>query len=107
MVDGTDPLQIVRKIPGRLKYENIVLKRGFVESDDLWLWRRSVEAGTLDRKDGVIIITNPIGIELGRICFFNAWPYFWNVRELPDGTPQVIEEIGLATEGASRGASCP
>ena len=33
--------EIVMKIPGRLKWENIVLKRGIMKNMDIWNWRKS------------------------------------------------------------------
>src|SRR5512133_3611304 len=52
--DGDD--LILRKRPGRTKYSNIVLKRGFVNTDELWQWRKKVIEGKIERKSGSIIL---------------------------------------------------
>jgi len=46
--------RVVRKKPGRTTYANIVLERGFTRSDDLWLWRKNIEDGLIDRRSGTI-----------------------------------------------------
>ena len=44
------------KVPGGLKWENIVLKRGITDSMDIWKWRKQVEQGNVKdaRKNGSI-----------------------------------------------------
>ena len=37
--------EVVMKIPGRLKWENIVLKRGITSNMDIWDWRKEIEDG--------------------------------------------------------------
>ena len=51
---------IVLKVPGRLKWENIVLKRGITSSMDIWTWRKKIEDGDVDsnRHDGSITMYN-------------------------------------------------
>jgi phage tail-like protein len=48
--------KVVRKKPGRTTYANIVLERGYTATDDLWLWRKNIEDGIIDRRSGSIII---------------------------------------------------
>src|SRR5512133_174206 len=50
--------EVVLKIPGRLKWENITLKRGITKNMDIWDWRKQVEDGDVDnaRRDGSIIM---------------------------------------------------
>jgi len=38
--------EVVIKVPGRLKWENIVLKRGITSNMDIWDWRKMVEDGS-------------------------------------------------------------
>ena len=45
-----------RKIPGKIRYQNIVLKRGWTGSGELWKWRKSVIDGKAERKSGSIIL---------------------------------------------------
>ena len=45
---GDKGKQVTKKIPGRLKWNNITLKRGMTDSMDMWKWRKMVEDGKID-----------------------------------------------------------
>ena len=49
-------VEVVMKIPGRLKWENIVLKRGITSDMQIWDWRKKVEDGDVAgaRADGSV-----------------------------------------------------
>lgn len=68
--------EVVVKIPGRLKWGDIVLKRGITTSMDMWEWRKKVESGKVDdaRVNGSVIMYNQEGVECARWDFFNGWP---------------------------------
>ncbi len=66
--------QIVRKRPGRHKYTDITLKRGWTDSNVLWDWRMAVCRGDVQRRTGSIIICGDDGTEICRFNFFGAWP---------------------------------
>jgi phage tail-like protein len=40
--NGDEKYGTVRKIPGHMKYNNIVLKRGWTKDKSLWDWRKQV-----------------------------------------------------------------
>ena len=46
--------EVVMKIPGRLKWSDITLKRGITSNMDMWNWRKMVEDGDVEgaRRDG-------------------------------------------------------
>src|SRR5437773_7074527 len=50
--------ELIQKIPGRMKWENINLKRGITDNMDIWKWRKQVEDGKVDsaRKNGSVIM---------------------------------------------------
>ncbi len=75
-VIGPNGLQIVKKVPGRLKWENITLKRGITSSLDIWMWRKEVEEGSFEtaRVNGSIVMYDQTGGEVARWNFENAWP---------------------------------
>ena len=99
--DGDD-IQL-RKRPGRTKYSNIVLKRGFIASEELWKWRETVIKGKVERKSGSIILCNDHGAEVMRYNFFEAWPAKWKGMQLDGkGTDVAVEEIELAVEKIER-----
>ena len=100
--DGDD--LILRKRPGQTRYSNIVLKRGFVNSDELWQWRKSVMEGRVERKSGSIIVCDDTGTEIMRYNFFEGWPAKWRGFDL-DGraSTTAVEEIELAVEKLEKG----
>ena len=53
--------EVVMKIPGRLKWENIVLKRGITSNMDIWAWRKLVEDGIGAHANSVIVYDLPKG----------------------------------------------
>lgn len=66
----------VHKLPGRMKWEDIVLKRGILPALDLWRWRGIVEGGDVDaaRRNGSIILYDQ-GLEpIARWHFERGWP---------------------------------
>ena len=36
---------VIKKVPGRMKWNNITLKRGITDAMDMWKWRKLVEDG--------------------------------------------------------------
>ena len=68
--------EIIMKIPGRLKWENITLKRGITDNMDIWDWRKQVEDGNVDsaRRNGSIVMYDQQGAEVSRWNFERGWP---------------------------------
>ena len=67
---------IIQKIPGRMKWQDITLKRGITENKDIWDWRKKVEDGDMDgaRKNGSIVMYDSAYQEVARWDFERAWP---------------------------------
>lgn len=100
--DGSD--LVVRKRPGRVHYGNIVLKRGFLETDELWQWFRQVTLGRVDRRAGSIILTADDGSEVLRYNFFEGWPCRWKTFALDAlASESMVEAIEIAVERIERG----
>ena len=68
--------EVILKVPGRLKWGDIVLKRGITSNLDLWNWRKEVEDGGVDkaRMNGSIIMYDQTGKEQARWNFLQGWP---------------------------------
>ena len=89
-----------RKIPGKIRYQNIMLKRGWTGSSELWKWRKSVIDGRAERKSGSVIFYNSEDKEILRYNFFEAWPCKWEGPSLAGGsTETMIETVELVHEG--------
>ena len=73
---GPDGKYIIKKIPGRMKWNNITLKRGITDAMDMWKWRKMVEEGDIQgaRRNGTITMFNTRGEPVARWKFVNAWP---------------------------------
>jgi phage tail-like protein len=100
--DGDDIT--LRKRPGRTKYSNIVLKRGYINTDELWVWRKKVIDGVVERKSGSVILCGDDGGEVMRYNFYEGWPCKWKGFSLDGkGTDVNIEELELAVEKIERG----
>ena len=100
--DGDD--LILRKRPGRTKYSNVTLKRGYINNTELWEWCKAVIEGKVTRKSGSIILCADDGTEIMRYNFFEAWPTKWKGFSLDGkGTDVNVEEMELAVEKLERG----
>ncbi len=100
--DGEDI--IVRKRPGKTWYSNIILRRGFTNSEELWKWRKAVIDGKVERRAGSIILSGDDGSEIMRYNFFEGWPCRWSwgpLDGIDNGT--AVEELEIAVEKIERG----
>ena len=99
--DGDDTT--LRKRPGRTRYSNVILRRGFVNSDEFWKWRKAVVDGKVERKSGSIILLDDSGGEVMRYNFYEGWPCVWKGFELDgQGTDATVEEVQIAVEKIER-----
>ncbi len=97
--------QIVRKIPGRLKWGDITLKRGITSSMDIWEWRKEVENGTVEgsRKNISIVMFDQAGDEVARWNASNAWPSKIDGPSLSaDSNDLVMEELTIVHDYIER-----
>lgn len=93
------------KIPGNLKYENIVLKRGVTDDMQVWDWRKKVEDGKVEeaRMTGTITMYDQANTPLAEWTFENAWPVKVSGPTLNAGGNDIaIEELQIAHEGMTR-----
>jgi len=98
-------IQVVLKVPGRLKWGDITLKRGLTSSMDLWEWRKMVEEGTVKgaRKNGSIIMFNQELQPVAKWDFKNAWPSkITGPAPKSDGNDLSLEEITIVHEYITR-----
>ncbi|MCB0015510.1 MAG: phage tail protein [Anaerolineales bacterium] len=105
LVMGANNQQIVKKVPGRLKWENIVLKRGITDQMDIWTWRKSVVDGGVDsnRHDGSVVMYNQNGTEVARWNFLKAWPAKVSGPQPKSDSNEIgIEEMTIVHEFIER-----
>jgi phage tail-like protein len=92
------------KRPGRPKVGNIVLEKGYINTDVLWRWCEEVMNGKVSRKSGSIVLMDDGAMgELTRYNFFNAWPTKWSGFKLEGkGNEAMVETLELAVERIQR-----
>jgi phage tail-like protein len=73
---GPDGKPILKKIPGRMKFNDVTLKRGITASMDFWDWRKEVEDGNITgaRVNATINMVLPNGTTVASWELINAWP---------------------------------
>ncbi len=94
-------VEVVMKVPGRLKWENIVLKRGITSDMEIWTWRKEVEEGNVSsaRTNGSITMLDQTLAEVARWNFENAWPVKVTGPSVKsDGNEIGVEELTIAHE---------
>lgn len=98
-------MEIVQKIPGRLKWEDVKLKRGITDNMQIWDWRALVEQGKMGeaRKSCSIIMYDRDYTEIARWNFENAWPSEVTGPSVKADSNEIgVEEITIVHEGMWR-----
>lgn len=96
---------IIQKIPGRLAWTDVTLRRGVTSNVDVWDWRQAVVQGKIEdaRTNCSIVAYNQANEEIGRWNFENAWPSRVTGPEMDSGSQAyMIEEITIVHEGMER-----
>ena len=96
---------VVQKVPGALKWSNIVLRRGLTDNMVLHDWRKKIEEGQIEanRKNGSIVLLGPDNNERVRYNFVRAWPCKFKGPALDASKNEIaIEEMEIAHEGLVR-----
>jgi phage tail-like protein len=94
------------KFPGRVKWSNLVLKRGVVaqrpvsDTSDFWTWLQSFLDGQGVRKDGVITLMDESGAPALAWSWRRGLPLKWTGATMNAQQSQVaIEQLEIAHEG--------
>jgi phage tail-like protein len=94
--------KLAMKRPGRAKYSEVVLKRGFSPNMDIYKWFDDlVKASKLpERKTGAVVVYDRTGkTEMARFNLTAAWPSKLNVSDLSAGGDDVmIEDLTIQHE---------
>jgi len=98
--EGNDKVSSSRKLPGRVSYPNVVLKRGLAGGLELFDWWKSVRDGPPDRRNVTITLLDEQQTPVQRWRLRNAWPAkLQSVSLNALGNDVVIETLELAHEG--------
>ena len=90
------------KLPGRITFSNVTLKRGMTESLELWKWFEDVINGKIERKNVGISLYDEAQSAQRRWTLQRAYPVKWvgPAFKASDNTI-AIETLELAHEGLS------
>jgi phage tail-like protein len=94
--------EFVHKLPGRMKFPNITLKRGFTDNAQFMNWRPKIEGGKIkvERKNLSIILFTHGGETVKRWEISDAYPVKWTGPDLKATSMEIlIESVELAHTG--------
>jgi phage tail-like protein len=93
----------VRKLPGKVSYPDITLKWGITDSRELYDWHLAAVNGTIQRKNGSIILLDDAAQEKVRWNFFGAWPSKWDGADFSaKGNDVAIDTLTVSCERVER-----
>jgi phage tail-like protein len=99
--DGDD-LKL-RKRPGRHKYGDITLKKGYIHNTQLEEWWTNTIQGKYDRRSISVVLFDNIGKEIVRWDCYECFPIEWKLSGLDGkGNDVLTEEIKFAVEDVKR-----
>jgi phage tail-like protein len=97
--EGADPTSATRKLPGRVRYGNVLLKRGITSDLSLYQWFRALVSGDFQARDAVILLLDAERQPVRRWIARDAWPTKYAGPALNAKNHEVaIEELELAVE---------
>ena len=97
--EGADRTNASRRLPGRVRYGNVVLRRGIAGDLALWEWFKAVRDGQLLRRDVTITLLDEARNPVQRWRFRDAWPTKYDPSDLnAKGNEILIETLELAVE---------
>jgi phage tail-like protein len=97
--EGADKTSATRKLPGRVRYGNVVLKRGVSGDLALWDWFRATASGDLQPRNVAIVLLDAERQPVVRWLARDAWPTKYHPSDLSaKGNEVVIELLELAVE---------
>lgn len=95
----------ISKQPGRLKWENIELKRGITSDLTMWKWRKKIQEGKVNeaRSDGSIVLFNQAHMPVANWAVNMAWPSKLTGPALNAGGNEIaVEQLTIVHEGCYR-----
>ncbi|HWR82075.1 MAG TPA: phage tail protein, partial [Candidatus Deferrimicrobium sp.] len=88
----------VQKLPGRARYPDLVMKRGFMTDSEVFKWcERAIRDLNIEPKTVWVTILNENHEPLKTFTFINAWPKKWSVSDLnAESSEIIVESLELA-----------
>jgi phage tail-like protein len=101
--EGSSPEYHALKMPGPVKYNNIILKRGIMKGDnEFYQWMNTVKLNQIERRDLTISLLNENHEPVMTWKVKNAWPVKLESPVLKaNASEAAIETLELTHEGIS------
>lgn len=92
------------RLPGKTKFLNITCSRPLSSDKTLWTWRKQLENGSLQRKNGTVILLDQTLQEITRFNFGNGWPQSLKISaiDIDQSGEQVSETVSIVIESLDR-----
>ncbi|MFO8101352.1 MAG: phage tail protein [Dehalococcoidia bacterium] len=88
------------KLPGRMKFPNVVLKSGVTDNNDLWEWFVKGASGRIEPQNISIILYDQTNTEVRRWNLTEAYPIKWTGPSFKAGENAIaVEKIEFAHKG--------
>jgi phage tail-like protein len=98
-IEVLDDTTSVRKRPGRTKYSNITLKRGYVSNSELWDWAMAgVGGGDIPLRDLRIDLLTPSAEPIASFNLMSCFPTKWEVATDEGDQKQATETLVLSCD---------
>lgn len=99
------------RLPGALKWSNLVLKRGVTDSNSLFDWMKSCSGEAFDgsgnkveRMSGSVTLSDSMGGQVRQWTFEDAMPVRWNGPQFAAGANALAqEELEVSHSGITAG----
>lgn len=97
--EGADRVTAVRKLPGRARYGNVVLRRGIDGGLSIWEWFKAARDGQVERRNVTITLLDEQRNAVLQWRLRDAWPVKYDPSDLnAKGNEVLIETLELAVE---------
>ena len=92
-----------RKVPGLMKYANVVIKRGITQNPELHTWVKTVQDGDIERRSVSIVLLDELRQETVRWNLREAWACKWTGADLKAADDAIaFETVEICHEGVER-----
>jgi phage tail-like protein len=90
----------VHKLPKETTFDNLVLKKGLADSDELWQWHKEVVAGKFTRRNIQILMFNSANKKVHDWMFQKAFPVKWTGPEFKaDSNTVAFQTLEIVHQG--------
>lgn len=97
--NGSDILSNSKKIPGRAKYTNLILKRGLIQSTELYAWFKQTKRGIPEFRDITVNILNKENEPFSTWKLSGCWPTKYYGPSLNATKNEIlIETVEIVTQ---------